>query len=187
MRVLGGNLNIIVAALAVVILIAQPLWAADEDRLDNLLADLKTAEPADARRIAKEIQLELSKSGSPAMDLLLKRGRDALKAGDSRKAIGFFTALTDHAPEFAEGWHMRAIAYAKADLYGPAIADLERALALRPRHFNAIFSLGSMMEEVNRPAMALDAYRRALAIHPYHEGLSGAVERVAPEVGGADL
>ncbi|WP_397543264.1 tetratricopeptide repeat protein [Roseovarius salis] len=159
----------------------------DEQRLDRLHAELLEAEPGEARRIAKEIEMEWSSSGSPAMDLLLKRGTDALEAGETRVAIEHFTALTDHAPEFAEGWNRRATAFARAGLLGPAVADLGRALTIRPRHFGALASLGAILSEVNKPGMALDAFRRALEIHPHHADVNEAVSRLDSRVGGTDL
>lgn len=173
--------------IALVSLAGEPVRAVDDARLDRLFGQLQEADPADARRIAGEIELELSKSGSPAMDLLLGRGRDALEAGDSAAAIGHLTALTDHAPDFAEGWHARALAYMQAGLLGPALADLERALALRPRHLGAIAALGALMEETGRPDLAHAAYARLLAIHPHHEDVSTALERLDPQVSGKEL
>ena len=43
----------------------------------DLFARLQTAGEEEAGRIETEIWIEWSKSGSPAMDLLLQRGRDA--------------------------------------------------------------------------------------------------------------
>ncbi len=62
----------------------------------------------------------------------MKRGQGALEAGDIKLAIEHFTALTDHAPAFAEGYHARAQAYFQADLYGPAIDDLELHIGAEP-------------------------------------------------------
>lgn len=164
-----------------------PVSAEDAGRLDRLYAQLKQAEAADARRIANEIQLEQSKSGSAAMDLLLKRGRDAMEAGEHQLAIEHLTALTDHAPDFAEGWHARAIAYARAGLYGPALADIERTLALNPRHFDAIASLGALLEEVGHDQLAHDAYAQVLAIYPSYEDVTTALDRLDAEIGGPNI
>lgn len=166
---------------------SAPIPKAGQGRLDSLFAQLQTTDPAEARRIAREIALEWSKSGSPAMDLLLQRGQQALRGGDIDAAIGHLTALTDHAPDFAEGFHTRAIAYAGARLYGPALADIARALTLQPRHFQAMFSLGALMEELGQPDLALQAFRNVRAIHPHHEGVTAAIERVTRELGGARL
>lgn len=180
-------LNRIVAALWLVVAFSLPVGAENSDRAMEMLQKLPEAEPKEARRLAREIEHEWSKTGSPAMDLLLKRGREALEAGDSRAAIEHLTALTDHAPDFAEGWHLRAIALANSERYGPAIDDLSRALALNPHNFNAMYSLGSVLDEVGYPDLAQEAFLRAASIHPHSEDVTKALERVAREVGGADL
>jgi len=180
-------LNRIVAALSVVVAFSLPVSAENTDRAMEMLEQLPEAEPKEARRLAREIEHEWSKTGSPAMDLLLKRGREALEGGDSRHAIEHLTALTDHAPEFAEGWHLRAIAFANVDLFGPALDDLARALALNPHNFNAMYSLGAVLEEVGHSDLAQEAFERSAAIHPQSEDVTKALERVARETGGADL
>lgn len=180
-------LNCTVAALFAIAVFSSPAKAVDDAKLDQLFAELSSADQAEARRLAREIELEWTKSGSSAMDLLLKRGKDALDAGETGAAIEHLTALTDHAPEFAEGWHMRSIAYFRQGLYGPAIADIEKALALQPRHFNAIASLGGVMAEIGRPEMAKEAFEQVLAIHPHHEDVSEALDHVTSQIGGAEL
>ena len=187
MSALNHFLKNTVAAFGVIVWFSLPLAAADEARLDRLYAQLKQVEPAEAVKIGNEIVLELSRSGSSAMDLLLKRGRDALEAGQTQEAIEHLTALTDHAPEFAEGWHLRAIAYRQAELFGQAISDLERTLALRPRNFEAIYGLGLILEELGRPDMAHEAYTRVLEIHPHFEDVSEALDRLSGQVEGENL
>lgn len=179
-------LNCIVAALLATVMFSLPLAAA-EGRLERLFAQLQEADPADARRISGEIELELSKSGSASADLLLKRGSDALEAGDVEAAIEHLTALTDHAPDFAEGWHMRAMAYAEAELFGPAVADLERALSIEPRHYHAIASLGGILAQVDRPDMAKRAFEEVLAIYPGYQDVIEALEHVERQIGGSTL
>jgi len=180
-------LNRTVAALFVTVAFSLPVTGENSDRAAEMLQELPEAEPKEARRLAREIEHEWSKTGSPAMDLLLTRGREALEGGDSRAAIEHLTALTDHAPKFAEGWHLRAIAFANVDLFGPALDDLARALALNPDNFNAMYSLGSVLEEVGHPDLAQDAFERAAAIHPHSEDVTKALDRVARDTGGADL
>lgn len=176
----------VASALAIVLFFAATAVAGD-GRLNRLYAQLQEAGPADARRVAREIELEWSKSGSPAMDLLLKRGTDALEAGDWQGAIEHFTALTDHAPDFAEGWYRRSLAYAAIDLFGPAVADLERVLALRPRHYDAIATLGGILAKVDKPELAKEAFERVLAIHPHHADVTEALKHLDSQSGGTDL
>ena len=187
MSVKHGHLNRIVAAFLCLLAFPVPLSAQAAGDLDDLFARLAQADPGEARRIARDIEHAWAQSGSPAMDLLLSRGTDALDAGDSQAAIGHFSALIDHAPKFAEGWHMRSVAFARTGQYGLALADLERALALNPRHFNAIAGLGMLLEELNQPELAHRAFARVLAIHPHFEPVTKAMERLDSQVGGSTL
>lgn len=152
--------------LIVASLIGPPALAQDLDEAFARLAD-----PAnEAWRMAEsDILRDWSRSGSPAMDLLLQRGEAALDAGDTAAAIGHLTALTDHAPDFAAGFQARAAAYATIGQFGPALADLARTLTLEPRHFAALTQLAVMLEEMGQDDRAAQAYRDSLAIHPHQQ------------------
>ncbi len=160
---------------------------ADAAKLDTLFTELAQSEPDAASRIEREIWNEWSKSGSPAFDLLLERGRTALAQGDLDAAIEHLTALTDHAPEFAEGWNARATAYYQAGQFGPSIADIQHTLALNPRHFGAMAGFGMMLEELERTDDALEVYRAAIAIHPHLSGVIEAIERLEQAEQGRSL
>jgi tetratricopeptide (TPR) repeat protein len=160
--------------------------AAAAETAEDLLQQL--ADPSLDRwdRVERQVITEWSKSGSPAMDLLLRRGRAALDAGNTEAAIEHLTALIDHAPDFAEGWNTRAVAYFRAGQYGPAMSDLARTLELNPVHFGAIAGVGAILEETGRPEQALEAFRRAREIHPHQPMIRRAVERLEARVTGRD-
>jgi len=183
------NLKRIVAAIAAIVMFSIPLVAESADLTDEtvLLEQLAQSDPAEALRLDRQLQALWSKSGSASMDMLLKRGRDAMKVDDVAIAIEHLTALTDHAPDFAEGWHARASAYFEAELYGPALADLERALALNPNNYNAIFGLGAILETFGDEKRAYEAYQRAQAIHPHHEDVTNALTRLRLRIEGQAL
>ena len=170
------NLNRIVAAFAVTLVFCGPAGA--QDREAELLQQLREAPESEAGRLDRELGLIWDRSGSAAMDLLLTRGREALEAEETEKAIEHLTALTDHAPDFAEGWHARATAFYRAGLYGPALDDLERALALNPNNYDAIYGLGVMMQELGREEMAYRAYQRVLDLNPHHENARTSMEQL---------
>jgi len=161
--------------------------AAQELNTDEMLAELALADESDAQALERDIRRGWSVSGSQSANLLLKRGRDALRAKKVEIAIEHFTALTDHAPDFAEGWHMRASAYYQAELYGPAIEDLGRTLALNPNHFDAIQGLGAVFEQLRDYDRAYEAYSQVLAIHPHHAAVIEAMERIESRVKGPAL
>lgn len=164
--------------LLVFMLWTGPALAADEARLEELFEALSQADDTSWQQIESKIWREWSRSGSPAMDLLLDRGREAMEAADYPAAIEHLTALVENAPDFAEGWNARATAYYTAGLVGPALADIARTLQLEPRHFGALSGLGLILEETGQEARALEAYRAALAIHPLKPNLREAVERL---------
>ena len=168
-------------------LIAQPILAQDgsaQDLLDKL-AQAEDARAAD--RLERQLRQEWSKSGSAAMDLLLKRGQDALDVDQIDVAMEHLTALTDHAPDFAEGWHALALTYYRAEMFGPAADALERTLALNPHHFGALRGLGAIFEQVDKPHLAYDAYSRVLSMRPHDSEVIDALERLERRVNGQTL
>jgi tetratricopeptide (TPR) repeat protein len=180
-------LNRIVAALVLLFLTCTLSVAQDTAKLDDLFTRLQKAEVEEAGRIESEIWIEWSKSGSPAMDLLLQRGRDAMAVGDNGTAIEHFTAIIDHDPEFAEAWNARATAYFNAGEFGPAVADIGHVLTLNPRHFGALSGLGMILEESGKTERALEVYKSAITLHPHLEGVQEAIERLETEAEGQEL
>ena len=179
-------LNCIVTALGLFV-VSVPAASAQTPALDYLFTQLSEPENPRWKRIEQDIWREWSKSGSAAMDLLLQRGRDAMDAGDLDAAIAHLTALTDHAPDFAEGWNARATAYFQAGLYGPAIDDIAHVLKLNPRHFGALSGLGLILEQLGMDDRAMEVYETALAIHPHLEAVRDAVQRLTTEAEGQEL
>ncbi|WP_290689740.1 MULTISPECIES: tetratricopeptide repeat protein [unclassified Haematobacter] len=174
----------VTAAFAAVI--AFPLHA-EEAVEQRLLRELKDPQNTAWQRTESDLQREWSRSGSASMDLLLQRGRDAMETGDTQEAIEHLTALTDHAPDFAEGWNALASAYFQAGKFGPAVDDIRRTLALNPNHYGALSGLGMILEDMGYDASARDAYRAAQAIHPHQPDIEKAVERLDREMSGQAL
>ncbi len=175
-------LNYVVAAL----LVATP-GMANDDELEALFEGLKGADSSAAVQIEGRIYEIWSQSGSPSMDLLLTRGRNALEEGDNIKAIRHFTALIDHAPEFAEGYNGRATAYFQVGRYGLSLEDIRQTLRLNPRHFAAMSGLALILEELGHEEDALSAWREVEKIHPNREGLKDAILRLERSVEGEAL
>lgn len=166
-----------VAALAASVWISLPA-AADQARVDDLLGQLAEAEGQQAERIVAELQNEWSKSGSAAMDLLLRRGQDALEAGEPVTAAEHFTAAIDHTPDFAEAYSRRAAAYYQAGLIGPALDDLRQALVLNPDNFVALRGFGVVLEELGRYDDALEVFTRVQEVYPADQDTAAAITRL---------
>lgn len=185
MRRITTHVGAILLALAAALPPGLPALAAEP--LDRLYGELADPANADWQRTQADILREWSKSGSPAMDLLLRRGKDAIAAGDLPAAIEHLTALTDHAPDFAEGWNARATAYFLAGQIGPSVSDIGRTLALNDHHFGALNGLGMILDELGEEEAAKRAYRASLAIHPHQDTIHQALERLEKKTTGTAL
>ena len=176
------------SAVAAVLLTAGLAAAqATDAELDPLFDALQDAEGEAAAQIEAKIWEEWSRSGSDSMDFLLERGRKALEEGDISRAINHFSALIDHAPDWAEGYNGRATAYFQAGRYGPSLADIRETLRRNPRHFGALGGLALILEELGETEGALEAYRAVAELYPNREGLTEAITRLERQVDGESI
>lgn len=183
----AGVLAVVIAGAALAAAPGLAETAEQAARLDTLFTELAEPGRDDWQRVESEIQRIWSQSGSPAMDLLLRRGGEAMEAEDYALAVAHFSALVDHAPEFAEGWNARATAFYYLEEYSLSLSDIEHTLALNPRHFGALEGLTAIFEALDRPGLALDAAEAAIAINPNRPSLQDAVKRLEAETGSTAL
>ena len=145
-----------------------PEWELDRAREGALIAELQAAPDATA---ARGLNGALWKLWTQAPDAhaqdLLDSGMARMRMGDMRKAIAAFTALIDYCPDFAEGYNQRAFAHYLRQDFAPALADLDAALALSPRHVGALSGRALTLMGLGRDREALEALRAALALNPW--------------------
>lgn len=184
-----GRISILNLVVAAALWGASPASAQDTPTDDPQVLLERLADPGEERwqRIERQITRLWSRSGSASVDLLLQRGRDAMREGQTEAAIEHFSAVIDHAPEFAEGWHARATAWFMAGRLGLALSDLEYALALNPQHFLAMMGLGRILEDFGYPEQAREVMQRVLTIHPHRDDVKAALERLDKAVQGVTL
>lgn len=175
-----------VTALVLTFALTTPLVAQQTD-LDALFQELIEADSETHARIADRIRARFEKSGSASMDLLFRRGAEAAEEGEYEIAIEHFSALIDHAPDFAEGYHSRASAFFSVGMMGLAIDDLRQTLVLNPRHFEAMFGIGIILEELGRDDDAVAAYEAIQEIYPLDPEAAQALERLDLQTGGQPI
>ena len=155
---------------------------------EELLADLAMAQDEeDAEDIERRLQILWSRSGSATADLLFTRSDEALEADEFEIAEQLLTEVTDLAPNFAEGWHRHAIIELRQERFEEAMTSLRHTLALEPKHYLAMAALGSILEEFGDTERALTAYREALTINPYVDGLAERVRELTRDVEGQGI
>jgi tetratricopeptide (TPR) repeat protein len=180
-------LNPVVAAFAVLLTFAPLPAMAQGASIPELLEQLRDPDQQNWQRIERQLMREWSKSGSPSADLLLFRGRQALNTGDTKAAIDHFSALIDHAPDFAEGWNARATAWFMAGNFGLSLNDIRETLARNPAHFGALSGLARILEDLQQFPQARAALEAAIAIHPHRRDLKAALERLDKRLEGTSI
>ena len=164
-----------------------PADVARAAHLDGLFARLADPGAEDWRRVQAQIWTAWSETGSASMNLLLLRATRAMETKDYDTALIHLNNLVRLDPDFAEGWNKRATVHFLREEYGRSVSDIERTLALEPRHFGALSGLGIILDRTGDKEGALTAYRAALAVHPNMEGAQAAVEKLSKDVEGRDL
>lgn len=156
--------------------------------LDDLFARLSAAKSeAEAEGVAALIQRRWARSGSDTADLLMGRANEAIAAKNPALAIELLDRVIALEPGWAEAWNRRATAFYLSDDPTSAMADIRQVLVREPRHFGAWAGLGHIYMAGGDEKRALEAYRRALALHPHLSTLETIVERLSPGVEGRDI
>jgi Flp pilus assembly protein TadD len=160
-----------------------------EARLDRLFDSLSGAKDADeAKRFENTIEALWTQSGSDTADLFAARAVDMLtEAQDQDGALRMLNAALEAKPDYAEGWNKRATLFFMKGDYAHAMRDIRETLRYEPRHYGAWAGLGRILDQTGDSRKALDAYRRAIAINPYMDGLKDEVARLTAKVRGEEL
>ncbi|WP_350335216.1 tetratricopeptide repeat protein [Coralliovum pocilloporae] len=162
--------------------------AKQQDALDELFGQLKTADtPNQFREIEEAILQTWLMSGSDTVDLLMARAINAMQDQNYPIALDLLDAVIALKPDYAEGWNKRATVYFLVQDPQRSIADIQKVLALEPRHFGALSGLGLIMRELGDNERALYAFRQALDVHPGLRAAQDAVADLEKVVEGEDL
>ncbi|MCA0433381.1 MAG: tetratricopeptide repeat protein [Proteobacteria bacterium] len=155
------------------------LRAAELDRLFGQL-HAQNAE-ASAATIESKIWANWSRSDSATAELLLGQAGKAMAADEYDAAQSILDQIVKSYPDFAEGWNRRATLYFKMRRYQQSLSDIERVLELEPRHFGALTGRGMILMQMGKPDEALAAYREALSMNPYLQGVADTVKQIEKE------
>ena len=156
--------------------------------LDFLFEALKIAPDAEsAKHIETRIWALWVASGSDTANLLMSRVKTATDGKDLDLAIQLLNSVIELRPDYVEAWNRRATIYYLRKDYVRSMGDIRQVLALEPRHFGAISGLGMILQEYGDEKRALDAFRRAVAIHPNLPKLPDLIKSLTEKVEGRDI
>jgi tetratricopeptide (TPR) repeat protein len=158
------------------------------ERLDKLFSDLKRERNEKAaERIANQIFLVWSDSGSASIDLMMQWSQKAIEDQKFDVALDFLDEVVTLQPDFAEGWNRRATVHFLMKNYGKSMADIDKTLELEPRHFGAISGLAQIMADTGRKEQALRAWQRVLDIYPMLRNAQSQVAALSEDLAGEGI
>jgi tetratricopeptide (TPR) repeat protein len=156
--------------------------------LDTLFTMLKAApDEQSAQQVEARIWQAWMLQGSPAVQLLMRRGIRNLEARALPDALEDFDAVIALAPDMAEGWNKRATVYFLMEQDDNSAKDILETLAREPRHFGALAGLAMVRERQGDLMGALRAFESALAIHPKMAGGQERLRLLRRQAIGEDL
>jgi tetratricopeptide (TPR) repeat protein len=156
--------------------------------LDFLFDALKASPDADtAKQVENRIWALWTASGSDTANLLMTRAKTAIDAKDLDLAIQLLDSIVEIKPDYIEAWNRRATIHYMRKEFGKAMEDIRQVLIREPRHFGAISGLGMILQEFGDEKRALDAFRKALAIHPHLQKIPDLVKSLTEKVEGRDI
>ncbi|MBL8669652.1 MAG: tetratricopeptide repeat protein [Alphaproteobacteria bacterium] len=166
-----------------------PLRADQTDpRLPKLFETLRSADAPAAQAMAERLIWSIWASvEDKVVDQLMDAAGALMGQRELDKALPLLDRVVETAPDFAEGWNRRATLHYMMGAYDRSVADIQRTLALEPRHFGALSGLGLIYMALDNPKAALKAFEQALAINPNMPGTRANVEELKKKLKGTDL
>ena len=156
--------------------------------LDRLFAALKVApDDESAKYVENRIWALWIATDSDTTTLLMSRVKTAVDAKDLDLGIKLLTAIINIKPDYIEAWNRRATLYYMKKDFDNSLVDIHEVLKREPRHFGALSGLGMIMQEIGDDKHALEAFRRALAVHPHLEHIPDLVKQLTEKVEGRDI
>jgi tetratricopeptide (TPR) repeat protein len=156
--------------------------------IDFLFGALKVApDEASAKAVEDRIWAVWTSAGNETTNLLMGRAKKAADDKEYDLAVRVLSSIIEIKPDFTEAWNRRATVYFLQRDYTNSMADIAKVLAREPRHFGALSGLGLIMQEIGDEKHALDAYRKALDVHPRLKGMEEKVKTLSDKLDGRKI
>ena len=162
-----GYFFVAISMLALMSLAPPVRGSQTDERLGTLFDRLKTTDNNVEGAVLTQLIWDVwHESDNAVVKDLMSEGIREISVRNYDAALTAFNKMVEVEPDFAEGWNKRATVYYLMGRYKASIQDIERTLALEPRHFGALSGLGLIFLAIGNDAAALKAFEAALKVNP---------------------
>ena len=145
------------------------------DDVDRLLARLDDPDPQ-VRDLAAAATWQIwSRSGDPAIDKLFARGMDQMEAAALETRSPPSASSSSASPPSPKAGTSGRRSTSCSATSPNRWKDCDEVLKRNPKHFGALSGAGQIHLQLGHPGLALDFFRRALAVNPNLEGAAAMI------------
>lgn len=162
-----------IRALLVLPLLAAPLPAfadpyVDNAAVDELFEELRLAHnQVGADEISRQIWSYWFTPSNSGLATRMSVASNFIGEGNLEGSLDELNGIVADFPDYAEGWNQRATVNYMLNNLDASLADIEKVLAIEPRHYGALAGRVLIYLKQGKHAEALRDMIAALAIHPY--------------------
>ena len=140
----------------------------DNAAVDELLEQLRTAHnEVEANEVARQIWSYWFNPSDSKLATRMSVASNLLGEGNVVESLQELDGITAEYPDYAEGWNQHATVNYILDRLDDSLADIDKVLAIEPRHFGALSGRVLIYLKQGKHPEALRAMIAALAVHPY--------------------
>ncbi len=110
--------------------------------------------------------MEWADSGSASINLLMQWAEKAVSEKRNGAALDLFDQVVALDPTYVEGWNRRATLHYQMGNLRKSMSDINRVLALEPRHFGALAGMAAILTDAGKDQLALKAWEQFLTVYP---------------------
>lgn len=159
-------LMLLAAALSLCLLAMSARATPEQDALFKALKNAPTEE--EASRIEDDIWTSwLDAAPTPEIRQKVDEAMRRRDSYDFQGAKVLLDKVVEEAADYSEGWNQRAFILFLQGNYEASLEDIERALALEPRHFGALSGKAIILMTLGRVESGQEVLREAVGIHPF--------------------
>jgi len=176
---IAPGLTRLLATLVVTLASVQVIADQNDERLEDLFADLKSLDEVNAANsIANRIWDIWLQHDDPQASSLMMRGIGQMNSGDLYGALETYDRLIALQPDFAEAWNKRATIYWQLGQFDASLGDIEEVLKLEPYHFGALSGRGLVYMDRGNYFLARGAFLTLLEVYPAMPGVRQTIQQL---------